>query len=262
MNPDDELRPAQRDPFAIVPAWLIGRVSPAALEVYAAMARTVDTGSVKEKRAGDWFGYLSMADYSEKVRPIKWRTWSRCLNELESVGAALLFHTRKRHGGKQGPYAFYLSPESVPMLGRQHVKEPARRDFRVFSIMVPRLADVTIELHDGRVIYADHRRTPRPRSATTVARGPGGRFMSVPVDGCPAFGAVSTVPVEIGTTGRVRGSAGHRSRPRAGRGPDRVQGRRDRKPPSTPRDLSRAHHPARSVALALAAVGWQTEIAA
>jgi hypothetical protein len=184
---DDFFRPAERGTFAMVPAWLIGTVTPAAFEIYAGLARTVNTGT-RGKGPGDWFGYLSRDEYGKRYRPVKADTWKRSLAELESVGAVLLFHTRTRArvqkvtgkpiGGQQGPWAFYLSPESTPMLGPWHVDQPRRLAVR-FSSMIPRRSDVTMEqCGDRGTVYADEK--PARKATASPGRDAKGRFARRP----------------------------------------------------------------------------------
>ena len=155
VSADDFLAKSDREPFAMVPAWLICKVPPATLEFYVGLARMVDTGGAR--RRGDFFCWCSHETWCERYRPIAWATFKGHVDRLEDVGAVLVCTTRRRKmgpddklGGKQGANVFYLSPLNVAMVGPVELEMPTRLDFQ-FSMVTPRRLDVTlIRRSDGR----------------------------------------------------------------------------------------------------------------
>ncbi len=100
-------------PFAMIPNWLIGQVNATALMVYAHISR----------RCGpDGWCWFKRDDFVENVKPIKWTSFSHCLDQLEAVGAVVVFNRRTAatrgkpgSGGKNGGFVFYRHPTLRPI---------------------------------------------------------------------------------------------------------------------------------------------------
>jgi hypothetical protein len=154
------LRPDPIDtPFVTIPQWLIGRVTPVALELYAHIAR----------RAGpDGWCWFARADFAEKVRPVREDTYRAAINQLEAARAVVVFWrwgTAGDHKGRNAGFAFYRGTTLTEhsLVGPLLVVIPTR----VPGVMTPRREDVRSQRIGSDVI-----RTAADRRPNTQKRVP------------------------------------------------------------------------------------------